>query len=125
MESSQPKYKEIHDKHQVDYHFQVGNQVWLHINTERLQGEGRKLKPNRHGPFTILDQVGNNAFRLYFPPYMQMYYVVNVEKFKLYEPPMIVDQDVQVQVPFVNEFAPDYLNEIQEDVICDKKARSS
>ena len=65
----------------MDYHFQVGNQVWLHINTDRLQGEGRKLKPIRYGPFTILDQVCSNDFRLYFLPYMQMYYVFNMEKF--------------------------------------------
>ena len=54
-----------------------------------------------------------------------MYSVVNVENLKLYEPPMIVEQYVQVQVPFVDEFAPEYLNEIQEDVILDKKFRYS
>ena len=101
------------------------SQVWLHISKDRLQGEGRKLKPIRYGPFTILDQVGNNALWLDFPPYMQMYSVVNVENLKLYEPPMIIDQDVQVQVPSVDEFAPEYLNELQEDVILDKKVRSS
>ena len=61
---------------------------------DRLQGEGKKLKPIRYGPFTILDKVGNNAFRLEFPPNMQMYSVVNVENLKLYDPPMIVDQYV-------------------------------
>ena len=65
-----------------------------------------------YGPLTILDQAGNNVFRLCLPPYMQMYSVVNVENLKLYEPPMIMDQDVQVQVPFVDEFALEYLNEL-------------
>ena len=37
---------------------------------------------------------------------------------------MIVDQDVQVQAPSVDEFALGYLNEIQEDVILDKKVIS-
>ena len=78
----------------MDHHFQVGDQVWLHISKDQLQGEGRKLKPIRYGPFTILYQVGNNASLLIFPPYMQMYSIVNVENLKLYEPPMIVDQDV-------------------------------
>ena len=50
-----------------------------------------------------------------------MYFVVNVENLKLYEPHMIVDQDVQVEVPYVDEFAPEYLNELQEYVIFDKK----
>ena len=39
--------------------------------------------------------------------------------------PMIVDQDVQVQAPSVDDFAPKYLNELQEDVILDKKFRYS
>ena len=50
-----------------------------------------------------------------------MYSIVNVENLKLYEPPMIVDQDIQVQAPSVDEFALEYLNELQEDVILDKK----
>ena len=50
------------------------------------------MKPIRYGPFKIIDKVGNNAFRLDLPPYMQMYAVVNVENLKLYEPPLIDDQ---------------------------------
>ena len=72
-----------------------------------------------------MDKVGNNAFRLEFPPYMKIYAVVNVENLKLYEPSMIIDQDIQVQVPSVDDFSPEYLNELQEDVILDKKVRSS
>ena len=57
-----------------------------------------------------------------------MYSIINAENVKMYEPPMIVDQDLQVlqvQVHSINEFAPKYLNELQEDVILDKKVRSS
>ena len=38
---------------------------------------------------------------------------------------MIVDQDVQVQAPSMDKFSPEYLNELQEDVILDKKVRYS
>jgi hypothetical protein len=92
LEKSQAQYKARHKKHQMDHHFQVGDRVWLHINKDRLKGEGKKLKPIRYGPFTILEKIGTNAFRLDIPPYMQMYSVVNVENLKLYEPPMIMDQ---------------------------------
>ena len=68
----------------MDRHFQIGNWVWLHISKYRLQGEGINLKPIRYGPFTILDKVGNNDFRLELPPYMQMYSVANMENLKLY-----------------------------------------
>jgi len=69
----------------VDHHFQIGDRLWLHISKYRLQGEGRKLKPIKYVTFTMLDQVGNDAF----------------------------------QVPFVDEFSPEYLNELQEVVILD------
>jgi hypothetical protein len=96
LEKSQSKYKTRHDKHRVDHSFQVGDEVWLYISKERLKGEGKKLKPIRYGPFKILDKIGNNAFHLDLPPYMQMYAVVNVENLKLYEPPLIDDQGEHV-----------------------------
>ena len=92
LEKSQAQYKPRHDKHRVDHKFQVGDQVWLHINKDRLKGEGKKLKPIRYGPFTILEKIGMNDFRLDLPPYMQIYSVVNVENLKIYEPPMIMDE---------------------------------
>jgi hypothetical protein len=52
-----------------------------------MQGEGKKLKHIRYGPFKILKQVGNNYFQLDFPSYIQMYSVMNVENLRLYEPP--------------------------------------
>ncbi|XP_057831826.1 uncharacterized protein LOC131042530 [Cryptomeria japonica] len=103
---------------------QVGDHVWLHISKERMQGEGKKLKPIRYGPFEILEKIGTNAFRLNLPPYMQIYSVVNVENLKLYEPPMILDEEANVQIPSIDDLAPEYLNVLQEDVILDKNIRS-
>ena len=71
LEKSQGKYKARHHKHRVDHQFQVGYEVWLYISKERLQGEGKKLKPIRYGPFKILEKIGNNDFKLDFPSYMQ------------------------------------------------------
>jgi hypothetical protein len=56
---------------------------------------------------------------------MQMYSVVNVENLKLYEPPMIMDEDESIQVPTVDDFSPEYLDELQEDVILDRRIRTS
>jgi hypothetical protein len=56
---------------------------------------------------------------------MQMYVVVNAENLKLYEPPMIMDEDENVQVPTVDDFDPEYLDELQEDVILNKRMRNS
>ena len=62
MEKSQAKYKMRHDKHQMDHHFNVGDQICLYINKERLKGEGKKLKSIRYGPFNIVEEIGDNAF---------------------------------------------------------------
>ncbi|XP_059068929.1 uncharacterized protein LOC131859332 [Cryptomeria japonica] len=90
-----------------------------------MQGEGKKLKPIRYGPFEILEKIGTNAFRINLPPYMQIYSVVNVENLKLYEPPMIFDEEANIQVPSVDDLAPEYMSELPEDVILDRNVRSS
>ena len=54
-----------------------------------------------------------------------MYFVVNIEKMKLYEPLMIMDQGENVQVPFVDDFAPKYINKLKEDIILDRRVRTT
>ena len=66
------------------------------MSKERMQGEGKKLKPIHYGPFKIIKKIGNNAFQLDFSSYMQMYSVVNVENLRLYEPHLIDDQGIDV-----------------------------
>ena len=84
LEKSQAKYKARHDKHQIEHSFQVANQVWLHISKDRIQGEGKKLKPVRYGPFKILEKIGEIDFHLDLPAYMHIYSVVNVESLRLF-----------------------------------------
>ena len=125
LQKGQANYKERHDKHQVDNQFQASDQVWLHISKDKMKGEGKNIKPIRYGSFNILEKNGNNTFCLEFPPYIQMYSVVNVENLKLYEPPMILDEDESVQVPTVDDFSLEYLDELQEDAILDRRIKTS
>jgi hypothetical protein len=90
-----------------------------------LKGKGKKLNPICYGPFTILEKRGTNDFCLDLPPYMHIYSVVNVENLKLFEPPMIMDQDEEVSIPSVDEFEPEYLDGIHEDIILDMRTRTS
>ena len=85
-----------------------------------MQGEQRKLKPIRYDPFKIL-----NAFYLNLPPYMKIYLVVNVENMKLYEPPMILDEDTNIQVPSIYDLSLEYMSEFPKDVIIDRNIRTS
>jgi len=103
----------------------VGDKVWFHISKDRMKGEGKMLQPIRYGSFTILEKIGNNAFRLDLLVYMQMYSVVNVENLNLYEPPLIMYTDEVDTVPTVDDFAPEYLDELREDIILDRKTRTS
>ena len=125
LERSQAKYKARHDKHRVEHSFQVGDQVWLYISKDRMQGEGKKLKPIRYGPFKILDKIGENAFRLDLPAYMQIYSVVNAENLRLYEPSLIEDPEEQSQLPSIGDLLSKYLNELQEDTVLDRKVRTT
>ena len=44
---------------------------------------------------------------------MKIYSVVNVENLRLYEPPMIVDQEENVHIPSIEDFYPEFLDERQ------------
>jgi len=101
-----------HDKHRVDHHFQVSDQVWLYISKDRLKGEGKKLKPIRYGALKIVENIGNNAFWLDLPPYMRIYSAINVENLKFYEPLMIIDLEEDTQIPIIDDLAPEYMNEL-------------
>lgn len=54
---------------------------------------------------------------------MKSYYVMNVKNLRLYEPPMIDDHEENVQIPSIDNFAPEYLDELQEDIILNKITR--
>jgi hypothetical protein len=90
-----------------------------------FKGKVKSLKPIRYGPFKILEKIGNNAFKLDLPPYMQIYSVVNVENLRLFEPPLIDDQGEHVQLPSIDDFSPEYLDELQQDLILDRRTRTS
>ena len=72
-----------------------------------------------------MEKIGNNAFRLDLPSYMQIYVVVNVENLRLYETPLIEYQGENVQIPYIEDISPKYLDELQQDTILDRRIRSS
>jgi len=96
----------------MEHSFEVGDQVWLYINKDRMQGEGKKLKPIRYGPFKILEKIGENYFRLDLPSYMHIYSVVNADSLRLFEPSLIEDPKEQSKFPSIDNLLPKYLNEL-------------
>eukprot|EP00253_Pinus_taeda_P029849 PITA_29849 len=124
LEKSQAKYKARHDKHRVEHNFQVGDHVWLYISKEKMQGEGKKLKPMRYGPFKVLEEIGENTFYLDLPAYMQIYSVINAKNLRLFEPSLIEDPKEQNQLSPIDDLFPKYL-ELQEDTVLDRKVRTT
>ena len=90
-----------------------------------MQGEGKKLKPIRYGPFRILEKIGENSFRLDLPVYMHIYLVINADCLRLFEPSMIKDLEEKSQLPSVDDLLPEYPNELQEDTVLDRKVRTT
>ena len=90
-----------------------------------MQGEGKKLKPIRYGPFKILEKIGENDFFLDLPAYMHIYSIVNADCLRLFEPSLIEDPKEQSQLPSIDDLLPEYLNELQEHTVLDKKLRTT
>ena len=90
-----------------------------------MQGEGKKLKPIRYGPFNILEKIGENSFCLDLPAYMHIYSVVNANFLRLFEPSLIEDPEEKSQLPSIDDLLPEYLNELQEDTVLDRKVRTT
>jgi hypothetical protein len=56
---------------------------------------------------------------------MEIYSVVNVENLKFFEPPMIMDQGEKVSIPSVDEFSLEYLDNLKEDIILERRMGNS
>ena len=54
-----------------------------------------------------------------------MYSVVNVENLRLYEPPLIDDQGSDVKLTSIEYFSQEFLDELKEDTIIDRRTRAS
>ena len=54
-----------------------------------------------------------------------MYFIVNVENLRLYEPPLIDDQGSDIQLPSIEDFSPAFLDELKEGAILNRRTRTS
>ena len=78
----------------------------------------------RYGPFRILEKIGENDFHLNLPAYMHIYSVVNADCLRLFEPSMIEDPKEKSQLHSIDDLLPESLNELQEDIVLDRKVRT-
>jgi hypothetical protein len=69
--------------------FQPGDQVWLHLDKKHFKGHHHELLPIRYGLDTILEKIGENAYRFNLPPQLGIHNVINVNHLKLFEPSLL------------------------------------
>ena len=62
------KYKFADDKGRKAINFELGDLVWLHLRKERFPALRKsKLMPRADGPFRVLQQINENAYKLDLP----------------------------------------------------------
>ena len=76
-------------------------------------------------PSRYFEKIGENAFRLDLPAYMHIYLVVNANCLRLFVPSLIEDPEEQSQLPSIDDLLPEYLNELQEGTVLERKVRTT
>ena len=79
----------MHDKQRTSMSFQLGNRGWLHLDKKCFKGKHHRLLPIRYVPYTILEQIGENAYWLDLPPQLGIQNIINVNHLKLFEHPLL------------------------------------
>jgi hypothetical protein len=102
--------------------FQPGDRVWLSLDKHRFRGQHHKLHPLRYGPYTMLERIGENAYRLDLPPQLGIHDVLNVNNLKLFEPPLL-EETITVHHPVDN--IPYFQPPLLTDTILDSQTHNT
>jgi hypothetical protein len=102
--------------------FQLGDQVWLHLDKKHFKGHHHNLFPIRYGLYTILDKIRENAYRLDLPPQLGIHNVINVNHLKLFDPSLL-EELVTITHPVNN--IPDFQLPLAKDTILDTRSHST
>ena len=70
------------------------------------------MKPLRYGPYSILKQMGENAFQLDIPACLGLHPVFNVDLLRPYHAPLLEYNDLQIEKP--EDIHPD----VHEPLLC-------
>jgi len=69
IEKKSAQYAKQANKGKKKVTFQPGDLVWLHLRKDRFpQQRKSKLSPRGDGPFKVLQQINDNAYKLELPP---------------------------------------------------------
>lgn len=122
LQVAQDRAKQRHDRQCMPLFFQPGNLVWLLLAKHKFKGHHHKLHQLRYGPYTVLERVGENAYRLDFPAQLGVHDVLNVNNLKLFEL-LLLDEAGTVHHPVDN--IPNFQPLLLADQILDSKTRTT
>ena len=77
-----------------------------------------------YDPFEVLDKMGDNSYRLSIPPYMHIYFVLNVKDVKLYESSMLDNEHEQV-LPSLEDLVLEDRTELKEDTFLQNNSKNT
>jgi hypothetical protein len=107
MQNYQAQYYDAKHKRME---FQKGDRVWLRSVNVRTERQSRKLDWKRLGPFTVIERIGTQAYRLDLPKSMKIhpvFHVILLEPYKESDipgrvqeppPPVVIEDDVEYEV---------------------------
>ena len=108
IETARKNYKLQADKLRMDMpKFRVGSKVWLKTSNLKSDRPSKKLDYKYVGPFMILEQVNELAFKLKLPKTMQVYDVFHVDLLEPY-----IDNSIPVRLPVPEP--PDIVNDSED-----------
>ena len=96
--------------------------MWLWLDKQCFKGQHHKLHPLRYGPYTILERIGENAYRLDLPSQHGIHDVFNVNNITLFEPPLL-EESITIRHPVDN--IPDFQPPLFKDTIMDSKKHNT
>jgi hypothetical protein len=109
------------DKKQGPHHFQVGDKVWLYLDKRRFKKNiHHKLKPLRYGPYAIIQQIGDNAFRSDISSHLGIHDVINTDLLKLYE-----DSTLETNIQYPTDVLLELQQPLLEDTTFDRLIHST
>jgi hypothetical protein len=99
-------------KHRLPPKYVIGDKVLLSLENLKTIRPSKKLDQKRAGPFEVLEQIGNNAYRIKLPDSWKQHNVFHVSLLEPWDPPIIPNRVQPPPPPVEVEGIPDTKSEM-------------